>query len=66
MEDYNLVMFTDVMDFFKERVRFEKPNSITSFYKLVERFVDRGLGNTWQFVVNKIHEIQKTTICNFR
>jgi hypothetical protein len=36
MEHYNLVMFTHVMDFFKEHVRFEKANSITSFYKLVE------------------------------
>jgi hypothetical protein len=44
----------------------EKTNSRTFFYKLVEQFVDNWLSNAWQFVVNKIHEIQKTTMCNSR
>jgi hypothetical protein len=33
MENYNLVMFTHAMDFFKERVSLKKPGSKIKFYK---------------------------------
>jgi len=46
--------------------KFEVVNSKTFFHKLIERFVDRRLGNPWQLAINKIHETQKTILCNFR
>jgi hypothetical protein len=64
MKDYNLVMFTHAMDFFKERVKFEKIVSKTFFYKPLEQFVDRRCGNAWQLTLNKVHETSKTIICN--
>jgi len=42
----------------------KKPIIELFFNKLLEQFVNKGLGNAWQFVVNIIHEIQKMTICN--
>jgi len=64
MKDYNLVMFTHAMDFFKEHVKFEKIVSKTFFYKPLEQFVDRRCGNAWQLALNKVHETSKTIICN--
>jgi hypothetical protein len=57
MGDYNLAMFTHAMDYSKNG-EYEKSDSKTFFYKLVEQFVERGFGNTWQLVVNRIHETQ--------
>jgi hypothetical protein len=41
MEDYNWLMFTHAMEFFKNCEIFKK-SIIYLFYKLVEQFVDRG------------------------
>ncbi len=47
--------------------KFEIFNSRTFFHNLfIERFVDKKFGNPWQLVINKIHETQKTIICNTR
>jgi hypothetical protein len=49
---------------FPKNAQYEKANSKTFFYKFVERFFDKGFGNAWQLVVNKIYETQKTILCN--
>jgi hypothetical protein len=63
MEDYNLVMFTHAMDFFKEHTSLKKliPQH---FHKLIGWFVNRKLGNTWEFVIHRIHESSMITLCN--
>ncbi len=45
MKDYNLVIFTHAMDFFKECVSLKKLFPKPFFYKPLEQFVDRGFGN---------------------
>jgi hypothetical protein len=37
--------------------KFEKANSRTFFYELIERFVDEGFGNPWEPPFNKIYGI---------
>jgi hypothetical protein len=66
LEDYNLAMFTHAMDFFKDLQRmceFKKIDSKAFFHKLIERFVNKRLANTWEFAIHKIHE-SLTTLCN--
>ncbi len=43
--------------------KFKEADSITFVHKLIERFINRGLANTWEFAVHKIHESSMTT-CN--
>jgi hypothetical protein len=57
-------MFTHAMDFFKKRANLKKPISKAFFHKLTKQFVDKGLGNLWEFVINKIHETLMMTLCN--
>ncbi len=67
IEDYNRMMFTYAMDFFKECTNLKK--SIPKHFftcKLIEWFIDRGFGNPWQLATNKIHETPKMTLCNFK
>jgi len=45
MKDYNLVIFTHAMDFFKECVSLKKLFPEPFFYKPLEQFVDRRFGN---------------------
>jgi len=35
--------------------KFEKVNSKTFFYKLIEGFVNEGFGNPWEPPINKIY-----------
>jgi hypothetical protein len=51
-------------DFFQIMRKFEAVNSRTLFHKFIERFVDKRVGNCWQLAINRIHETQKTTLCN--
>jgi hypothetical protein len=64
MKDYNWVMFTHAMEFFKERTNLKKPISKAFFHKLTKQFVDKRLGNLWEFVINRIHETLTMTLCN--
>jgi hypothetical protein len=63
MEDYKLAMFTHAMEFFKE-CEFKKVDSKAFFHKLIERFVNKRLVNTWEFIIHKIHESSTMTLCN--
>jgi hypothetical protein len=53
-------------EFLPRMRKFEMVNSKTHFHKLIERFVDRRVGNPWELAINKIHETQNTTLCNSR
>jgi hypothetical protein len=64
MEDYNWVMFTHAMEFFKELTNLKKSISRLLVHKLIKQFVDRGLGNLWEFAINRIHETPMMTLCN--
>jgi hypothetical protein len=64
LEDYNWVMFTHAMDFFKEYTNLKKPISKSFFHKLIKQFVDKGLGNLWEFAINRIHETLMMILCN--
>jgi hypothetical protein len=52
------------MDFFKERANLKKLISKTFFHKLTEQFINKGLGNLWEFAINKIHETLTMILCN--
>ncbi len=52
--------------FLQRTCEFEETDSKTIFYKLVERFVDKGFGNVWQLAFKKILETLKTIICDYR
>ncbi len=52
MEDYNLAMFTHAMDFLHMQCEFKEVNSKAFFHKLIERFVNKRLANTWEFVIH--------------
>jgi hypothetical protein len=41
--------------FFPRTSKFEKVDSKTCFYKLIEGFVNRGFSNPWEPFVNKIY-----------
>ncbi len=66
---YGRLQFCNVYtchEFLQRMRKFEMVNSRTLFHKLIERFVDRRVGNPWQLAINRIHETQKTTLCNSR
>jgi hypothetical protein len=64
MEDYNFAMFTHAMDFFQGACEFLKVDFRAFFHQLIQQFVNKGLGNTWEYVVHKIHETMTMTLCN--
>jgi hypothetical protein len=66
MEDYNLVMFTHAMVFFKERSRLKKSILEHFFTSLLNNFSSKDLLTLGEFVVHIIHESLTTTLCNFR
>jgi len=66
MEDYNLAMFTRAIDFFKEHMNLKDMILEHFFTKLTEQFINIRLGNPLQLAINKIHETQKTILCNSR
>ncbi len=43
--------------FFPRTAKFEKVNSKTFFYKLIEGFVNEGFGNPWEPPINKIYGV---------
>jgi hypothetical protein len=49
-------MFTHAMDFSQEQ--FEKIDSKTFFYKLIERFVNKEFGNPWEPPFKRIYGTQ--------
>jgi len=66
MEDYNLVMFTHAMDFFKEHTSLKKPVLEHFFTSFLKRFVNKRFGNAWQLAFNRVHEAPKMIVCNSR
>jgi hypothetical protein len=64
MEDYNLALFTHAMKLLQRTCEFKEANSRVFFHKFIEQFVNRGLANTWEFAIHKIHESSTTTLCN--
>jgi hypothetical protein len=54
MENYHPVMFTHAKDFSKMN-KFEKVDSKTFLYKLIEGFVDIRFGNPWEPPFNRIY-----------
>ncbi len=49
---------------FQRMCEFKEADSKTFFHKLIERFINRRLVNTWEFVIHKIHESSITTLSN--
>ncbi len=45
---------------------FEEVDSRTFFHKIIQWFVDGGFGNLWQLAIDRIYEISKIILCNFR
>jgi hypothetical protein len=44
--------------------KFKEADSRAFFHKFIERFVKKGLANTWEFDIHKIHESMTTILCN--
>jgi hypothetical protein len=51
--------------FFKMH-KFEETDSRTFFHKFTQQFVDRGLRDHWELVINKILKTPKTILCSSR
>jgi hypothetical protein len=66
MEDCILVMFTHVMDFFREHASLKKLVPEHFFQHFTQQFVNIRLGNTWEFSIHIIHKTTITTLCNSR
>lgn len=52
--------------FLQRLCEFEEVDFKTFFHKLIQWFVNKGFGNYWQLVFNRIHETPKTIVCNFK
>jgi hypothetical protein len=64
MEDYNLVMFTHAMDFFKEHVSLKRSILEHFFTNLLNNFSTKDLLTLG--IIHKSHESLTTTLCNFK
>jgi len=44
--------------------KFEKVGSKTFLHKFIKGFVNRGFGNPWKPLINRIYGTQQMTLCN--
>ncbi len=50
----------------KRTCKFIEANSRAFFHKFIERFVNKGHANAWEFDIHRTHESLTTTLCNFK